>query len=114
MLRRELWIGCVLLKPLTPGDWSALEFPNNAVPHAAGAYSNVITWASDSKEFRLNAEKVATDWQLYVVDIQDAEPLRFRDRSELSDELEENASRAKSNPNAIIFGTFHMYSHEEA
>jgi hypothetical protein len=62
-----------------PRRLERLEFPNNAVPHAAGAYSNVITWASNSKEFRLNAEKVATDWQLYGVDIQDAEPLRVRD-----------------------------------
>ena len=109
MKRSELWIGCVWLKPLTPGNWSAIEFPNaNEVPHAAGAYSNVITWASGSKEFRLKAEKVATDWQLYVLDIENAEPLRCRDRTGLDHELEDIALRAESNPNAIIFGTFHM------
>ncbi len=112
MSERELWIGLVHLRPSTPQDWSAFDGWENY--RAAGAYSNIITWASDAREFRLQMEKVAADSKLYVVDIENEEPLANRDRSTLDDGLKENARRAESNPNATIFGTFHSYSRDDA
>jgi len=112
MEKRELWIGLVHLKPVIPGDWTAFE--RGEKWHDAGAYSNIITWASNAEGFRAHADKVASDYRLYVVDIEGEEPLSRRDRTALGEELQEIAERAETNPNAIIFGTFHMYPHEDA
>ena len=59
-------------------------------------------------------KKLAADCKLYVVDIEGEEPLRYRDRAALDEELQENAERAETNLNAIILGTIHMYPHEDA
>lgn len=102
MAERELWLGVVHLKSLTLRDWSG--FDDGGRIHAAGAYMNIITWASNTDEFRANAEKLASDCKLYVVDIEGEEPLSRRDRAVLNEELQEIADRAETNPNAIIFG----------
>jgi hypothetical protein len=112
MSQRELWIGLVHLKPVVPRDWSA--FDGGGDWRDAGAYSNIISWASSREEFRAKAEEVAADCKLYVVGIEEEEPLSNRDPSELNGELEEIVIRAESNPNAIIFGRFFTYPHEDA
>jgi hypothetical protein len=112
MSKRELWMGLVHLKPIIPRDWSRFDDGENE--NAAGAYSRIVTWASNPGEFRANAEKVATDCKLYVVDIENEKPLSQVDPSELDEELEEIATRAESNQNAIIWGTFFTYPHEDA
>jgi hypothetical protein len=66
MSERVLWMGLVHLKPIIPRDWSG--FDGGKDKHSAGAYCNMITWASNPEEFRANAEKVAADCKLYVVD----------------------------------------------
>ena len=112
MSKRELWCGLVHLKPVVPRDWSGFDGSENE--RHAGAYSHIITWAGNPEEFRANAEKVAADCKLYVVDIEREKPLSHIDASEWNEELEEIATRAKSNPNAIIWGTFYTYPHEDA
>ena len=100
------------LKPVIRRDWSGFDEGGN--DHAAGAYCNIITWAGNPVEFRANAEKVAAECNLYVVDVENEEPLSNRDPAELNGELEEIVIRAESNPNAIIFGRFFTYPHEDA
>ncbi|HEY6904000.1 MAG TPA: hypothetical protein VI216_06805 [Candidatus Acidoferrales bacterium] len=103
-LRPELWIGLVQLKPL---DREAFG--------AAGAYTNIITWAADKHEFRSKAESIAATMNLYVVEIEDEEPFAERVREfQVDEEIEDMAQQAVSDPNAILCGTFHRYPQEEA
>ena len=102
--RTELWIGMVHLKPLKKGG----------IEDFAGAYTNIITWACDAASFLERAKTIAATMDLYVVETEGEEPLaqRFGD-SVLSEELEDMRSRAEHNPNAIVYGTFHEYPHDD-
>lgn len=83
---------------------------------AAGAYTNIITWACDSASFRQKAETIAATMDLYVVEAEGEEPVfeRFGDFIIPNEELEEMRSRAEHNPNAIVYGTFHQCPHDDA
>jgi hypothetical protein len=101
----QLWIGVVRVKPISPGTWKG----------AAGAYTNIVTWATSSEEFREKAEKLAASMKLFIADIEAEQPVSERiKQSSLSKDLEEIVSRAESNPNAIMYGTFHEYPFEDA
>jgi hypothetical protein len=104
-MKNQLWIGLVHLKPLNKGDLEG----------SAGAYTNIITWACNSAGFREKAETIAATMDLYVVEIEEDEPLsqRFPD-SIMTEELEDMVSRAEHNPNAIVYGTFYHYPHDDA
>jgi len=95
----ELWIGLVELRPLDRKAYGA-----------AGAFTNVVTWATDLKGFRGNAGVIAATMEMYVLDVEGAEPLAERaERSTLTEEIDDMRARAESNPNAIVYGTFHRY-----
>ena len=102
--KTQLWIGLVHLKP----------FKKNSEDFV-GAYTNIITWAFDSTSFQTKAETIAATMDLYVVEIEGEEPLAKRmSNSELSDELEDMRCRAEFNRHAIVYGTLHQYSHDDA
>jgi hypothetical protein len=95
----ELWIGLVEVRPVDREAYGA-----------AGAFTNIVTWARDSDEFRRKAETIAATLDLYVAEIEDAEPLSDRiAKHSLSDEIEDMIQRAEFNPQAIVYGTFHRY-----
>lgn len=97
MSRPQLWIGLVELRPLRKG-------------HRNPAFTNILTWASDSESFRAKAETIAAELDMYVIGVENEEPLDARrERSKLTEEVEDMLSRASSNPNAIIYGTFHTF-----
>ena len=99
--QQELWIGVVELKPL-----------NRQAYGAAGAFTNIVTWARDVEEF---SEIIAATLDMYVMDVEDVEPLIQRTaKCRLAEEITDMAFRAESNPNAIIYGTFHRYPFDEA
>jgi hypothetical protein len=100
----QLWIGLVELKPLNREEYGA-----------AGAFTNIITWACNAVEFRKKAETIAGTMNLYVIGVEGEEPLSERtDRTAVSEDLEDMIQRAESNPDAIVYGTFHCYTHDEA
>ena len=104
MQKLELWIGLVELRPL-----------NRTAYGAAGAFTNIVTWASDLEGFRKKAETIAATMDLFVVDVEGAEPLKERSkRVALTEEIDDMVLRAESNPDAIIYGTFHDYRRDEA
>jgi hypothetical protein len=104
MEQPELWIGLVELKPL-----------QRAAHDAAGAFTNIVTWASDIGEFRAKSEVIAAILDQYVIDVEQAEPLAERaSKSELTEEVADMVLRAESNPEAIVYGTFHRYPFNEA
>ena len=100
----ELWIGLVELKPLDRQAYGA-----------AGAFTNIVTWASDPESFRRKADTIAATLDMYVMDVEGAEPVA--DRAEgrsMTEEIDDMLSRAQSNPSAIVYGTFHSYLFDEA
>jgi hypothetical protein len=104
---KQLWIGLVEARPLDGCD---------VLDDAKGAFVNIITWAADADEYRHNAELVLGDLRLFVVDITRAEPIELRRRREgdFEEEIEDMISRAHDNPNAIIYGTFHLWEKDDA
>ena len=100
----ELWIGLVELRPFDKKAYGA-----------AGSFTSIITWASNVVQFRQKAETIASTLGLFVVDVEYAEPYLERLQAhEVSEDVEGMASRAKGNPNAIVYGTFHRYRQDEA
>ena len=80
-----------------------------------GAFVNIVTWASNAEEFRANAELVLGELGLFVLDVENPEPVsKRRTWAELDDELEDIISRAENNPKAIIYGTFHTWKRDTA
>jgi hypothetical protein len=101
MQQLELWI--VDLKPLDREAYGA-----------AGALTNIVTWASDIEGFRRKVEETAKTLDMRVADIEDAEPLSSRtEKWDLTEEVDEMVLRASTNPNAILYGTFHRYPFDD-
>ena len=74
-----------------------------------------MTWANDLEGFRQKAEVIAAELEMYVAGVEGAEPLTERaQKNTLSEEIDDMMLRAESNPNAIIYGTFHQYLFDEA
>jgi hypothetical protein len=101
-MAEELWVAVVELKPI-----------KRVAGEPAGAFTNIVTWASNSEGFREKAEIVAATIDRYVISIQGAEPVeQRREREGLTEEIEEIVDRAESNPKAIIYSTFFTYPHD--
>lgn len=65
--------------------------------------------------FQSKAEVIAAELDMYVADVESAEPLSERlQKCTLSEDLEELAAQAESNPNAILYDTFHTYPFDTA
>ena len=65
-VRRELWRGLVELRRL-PGS----DLP----PGAVGAFTTIVTWASNTAEFRDKAERLAASLKLYVFGVEGEHPV---------------------------------------
>jgi hypothetical protein len=108
-VKEELWIGVVWLKPLPGAKSDILD------GDVAGAFTNIVTWARDAASFRHKAETLAAHYNLYVVDIENAEPTSIRVlHSPFNEEIEDLIQQAETNPKAILFATIYQYPHEEA
>jgi hypothetical protein len=103
--RRELWKGLVELRRLPHSD---------LLHDAAGAFTNIVTWASDAVEFREKAECLADSLGLYVFGVEHEHPVANDMDSAVSEEIADLIERAESNPNAILYGTFHTYPRDQA
>jgi hypothetical protein len=100
----ELWIGVIEVRPCS-----------RAPDAVAGAFTNIVTWACDVEGFRKKAETVAATMDMYVAGIEWAEPLAERARKRtFTEEVDDMVLRAESNPNAIVYGTFHTYRFDDA
>ena len=103
---KRLWIGKVEVRAAKPTD---------VLADAKGAFVNLVTWASNIDEFKKNAELVLVKLGLSVIDIENPEPFSIRrQKADFDDEIEDMVSRAENNPNAIIYGTFHTWTRDDA
>jgi hypothetical protein len=97
------------------GKCEALPQAPGALNGAAGAFVNIITWATDLATFKAKAETVAATFDVYVVEIENAESVSLRkSKFTVDDEIEELILRVEDNEDYILCGTFHEYPHETA
>ena len=83
--------------------------------NAKGAFVNVVTWAHDVEEYRRNAGLVLGKLGLFVLEVESPEPVSVRREKAVFEEvIEDMIARARNNPNAIIYGTFHTWDRDTA
>jgi hypothetical protein len=71
-------------------------------------FMNVATWADSAESARNKLAKYIERFKWHVISIEDARLVA--DDEEYDDEqMEDMIARTRTNPNAIILGTFHGY-----
>jgi hypothetical protein len=105
---KQLWIGVV--------DVRHLKANNEILRDVKGAFVNIVTWASSVEDYARNAELIASELGLFVCEVVGPEPVEMRRKrvGEFEEDIEDMISRARDNPNAIIYGTFHTYEKDNA
>lgn len=108
--QKQLWIGLVEVRPLTKRS--------KILDDMKGAFVNIVAWAADAGEYNRKVDLIISRLGgLFVSEIANTEPVdarRSRTDGGLDEEIEDMISRAKTNPNAIIYGTFHMFERDDA
>jgi nitrate reductase assembly molybdenum cofactor insertion protein NarJ len=100
--QKQIWIGLVGVRSLPESE---------ILKETAGAYVNVLTWASDRTEFQKKARQLMDHLHLMLDTIENPEPLSNRGSiSDLEDNIADIAARVQENPNAIMYGTFHTWT----
>src|SRR5258708_5746547 len=95
MQQPELWIGLVEVKPLDRKAYGA-----------AGAFTNIVTWACDIEEFRKKTETIAATLDMFVVDVEGAAPLTERIKAwSLPEEIEDMVLRATTPAVVAVLGS---------
>jgi hypothetical protein len=103
---KQLWIGMVEVRPLK-GSTTLAE--------AKGAFVNIVTWAQDAEYHRRNTDLVLEGLGLFVVEVENPEPVSVRRGNGVLEEvIEDMIVRAQDNPSAIIYGTFHTFDRDTA
>lgn len=107
-----IWIGTIEVRPRSEGSESEL------LGNAKGAFVDVVTWATDAAEYRRKADLLVSSMGgLVVSDVLVAEPVddkRARIGRDFQPPTEDLIARARVNPNAILYGTFHLYERDDA
>jgi len=108
--QKRLWIGMVEVRPL--GQKS------ETLGAMKGAFVNIVTWASNTEDYRHNAELIVGKFgDLFVSEVIGPEPVearRARAGGQFEESIEDMISRAAANSNAIIYGTFHTFEKDNA
>jgi hypothetical protein len=91
----ELWIGVVevLTEPSSGGD--------------TRAFTNVVTWATSVSTYLARVTSVFFEYGWTVLGSENVRPVDSG--AEFDQEIVEIIERARTNPDACIFATFHYY-----
>jgi hypothetical protein len=92
-----IWIGTIEI------SWSEEKTPNVFRP----AFTVVTTWAVSSHEFREKCNRMLDSYGWKLLGVERSNPVL--ENGEFSEEVEDMLERTRSNPNAIIYGTFYSY-----
>jgi hypothetical protein len=93
----DIWIGTVEI------SYTKENAPTVFKP----AFTVITTWASNAEEFREKCNRMLESYGWKLIGVERANPLP--DNGTFSEEVEDMLERTRSNPNAIIYGTFHTY-----
>jgi hypothetical protein len=97
MAQPNIWIGTIEI------SWSDEKTPDVFRP----AFTVVTTWATTSDEFREKCNRMLESYGWKLLGVDRANPVP--ENCDFSEEVEDMLERTRSNPNAIIYGTFHSY-----
>jgi hypothetical protein len=92
-----IWIGTVEI------SWSEEKTPTMFRP----AFTVVTTWATGKEEFREKCARMLESYGWKLLDVERASPVP-KD-GEFSEEVVDMLERTRTNPSAIIYGTFYSY-----
>jgi hypothetical protein len=92
-----IWIGTIEI------SWSDEKLPDVFRP----AFTLVTTWAANAEQFRDNCKRMLESYGWKLLGVEQANPVP--ENAEFSEEVEDMLERTRTNPNAIIYGTFHTY-----
>jgi hypothetical protein len=98
---KDLWIGVV----------EVLTEPSVGSGNTR-AFTNVVTWANDASAYVDSVTLVFANYGWTVLGTENERPVAGLTDS--SDEIIEIIDRARDNPNACIFATFHYYPSKPA
>ena len=93
----DIWIGNIEI------SWSDEKTPTVFQP----AFTVVTTWATSPEEFREKCVRMLESYGWKLLNVEQANPVP--DEGEFTEEVEDMLERTRTNPNAIIYGTFHSY-----
>jgi hypothetical protein len=71
-------------------------------------FMNVTTWADSAESAREKLAKYLRTFNWHIIGIEGARPVADDEQFE-TEEMEDMIGRTRTNPNAIILGTFHGY-----
>jgi hypothetical protein len=97
VIRPDVWIGTIEI------SWSDDKTPTVFRP----AFTVVTTWATSPEEFREKCVRMLDSYCWKLLHVEHANPVR-KD-GEFSEEIEDMLERTRTNPDAIIYGTFYSY-----
>jgi hypothetical protein len=97
VIRPDVWIGTIEI------SWSEDKTPTVFRP----AFTVVTTWATSPEEFREKCVRMLDSYGWKLLHVEHANPVR-KD-GEFSEEIEDMLERTRTNPDAIIYGTFYSY-----
>ncbi len=110
--RLVIWIGTIEVRPQSETSEPEL------LEGAKGAFVEVVTWAADAEQYKQKTELLVESLgALVVTDVLNAEPVddrRARTARDFDENTEDLISRARDNPAAILYGTFHLYERDDA
>lgn len=97
----EIWIGLAEVLAL-PGC--------KRLGTGKGAFVKVMSWANSESDFYSKIRSAVSELDLELIELEDREPLAKRmSRNPGGDETTQMADTARTNPNDIVFGTFHIW-----
>ena len=97
MTQSDIWIGTIEI------SWIDENRPGVFHP----AFTVVTTWATNAEEFREKCIRMLESYGWKLIEVDRANPVP--DNVEFNEEVEDMLERTRSNPNAIIYGTFYTY-----
>lgn len=97
MTQPDIWIGTIEI------SWSDEKTPTVFQP----AFTVVTTWATSREEFREKCVRMLESYGWKLLDVEQANSVP--NEEEFTEEVEDMLERTRTNPNAIIYGTFHSY-----
>jgi len=96
-MRSEVWIGTVEIRFSDPKTTDLMK----------PAFTVVTTWADHSETFRQKCSRLLESYGWKLLGVERANPAP--EDGVFSEEVEDMLSRTRTNPNAIIYGTFYSY-----
>ena len=80
-----------------------------------GAFANVMAWAESQTEFRARVDRALADIGLALVELEDCELFTERHaRSEVGAALLTMENTLRTQPDDVVFGTFHKWTQTDA